>query len=277
MQVQQNLLLCLLFSVLAGLSSNASKAVVLLQHKRKNEGRVLFQYGRQIAVVSGMIFQVLNNVFMVFASWFGPVSIYWTTNVCTQLLSNAIFVGVILQTEPMGKSMQVAVIIMSISVIYLPIVGPGIQEDQDLYDVTLGNPFGLAWMCLLALVHFGCAIIMYTTDLKKRRHPFGQSVLLGVGVTSAVLGGTVSKAASLVNGQHRIFLLCLFGLISCNGLVEALLEVTTVPSMAKYIPIFTFLSLVLSAINGVSFSEAMGPSNVLHKGTFLTPLFADCR
>jgi hypothetical protein len=31
MQVQQNLLLCLLFSVLGGLSSNASKAVVLLQ------------------------------------------------------------------------------------------------------------------------------------------------------------------------------------------------------------------------------------------------------
>jgi hypothetical protein len=104
MLVQQNLLLCLLFSVLAGLSYNASKAVVLLQHKWKNEG--------------------------------------WA-HVCTQLLSNAIFVGVILQTEPMGKVMQVAVIIMSLSFIYLPIVGPGIQEDQDLYNVTLGNPFGV--------------------------------------------------------------------------------------------------------------------------------------
>jgi hypothetical protein len=224
-----------------------------------------------------MIFQILNNVFMVFASWFGPVSIYWTTNVCTQLLSNTIFVGVILQTEPIEKNMQVAVIIMTLAIIYLPIVGPGIQDGQELYDITLGNPFGLAWMGFLALVHFGCAIIMYTTDLKKFRHPFGQSVLLGVGVTSAVFGGTVSKAASLVNGLPRILLLCLFGLISGNGLVEALLEATTVPSMAKYIPIFTFISIILSAINGVSFSEAMGPSYVVHIVIFLTPLFADCR
>jgi hypothetical protein len=276
MEVQQNLPLCLLFSVLAGLSSNASKAVVLLQHKRKNEGRASFKYGRQIAVVSGMLFQVLNNVFMVFASWLGPVSIYWPTNVSTQLLSNALFVGVILQTEKIGKNMQVAVIVLAISVIYLPIVGPGIQEDQDLYDLTVGNPFGLAWLFFLALVHFGCAIVMYTADLKGR-HPFGQSVLLGVGVTSAVFGGTVSKAASLVNGLHRILLLCLFGLISSNGLVEALLEATTVASMAKYIPIFTFLSLVLSAINGVSFTEATKPSNVVRIVEFLIPLFANCR
>jgi hypothetical protein len=72
---------------------------------------------------------------------------------------------------------------MSLSIIYLPIVGPGIQEDQDLYDITIGNHFGLAWMGFFALVHFGCTIIMYTTDIKKCRHPFGQSVLLGVGVT----------------------------------------------------------------------------------------------
>ena len=256
-QFKQNIFLCISFSVSSALLSNSGNAFLLLQHRRQIEGTQRFpNYGRTIALLGATVCTLLKRACRFMAPWFGPVTIFVPTDTSVSLISNAVLVGAILKIEPINKNAQVAIAVLCIATVYLPIVGPFVQENPTLTELFTfqQNPMGLIWIGILGTIHFACCFIMYTTDLTKTRHPYGQNVLNGVTTTATILCGTISKVTSLAeNDTHRYIFLCLYGVITFNGVMEDLQEATTVPSLAEFYSILTCVNILVNALTGVSY------------------------
>jgi hypothetical protein len=255
--VQQSLFLCLLFSALGGAFAIAATAVVVLGIKAKRKAVDDTNRGKRKALVAlGFIFMIAcADVFAVIAPWFGPVSVYWPTTCASMLLFNMLFIGAIMQHEKFDKTTQIATCVIVAGVVSISINGPGIQEDQNVNDLIFGNPIAIVWLAFLSSLYIICSFLMFFANLKKCPQTFAEMVLFIVAIGSSSLAGTSSKFASTFDGSegpHRAILLTITWIIILIWTVEAFKEPIHVRSLATFIPLATFGSIVLNGITGVS-------------------------
>jgi hypothetical protein len=219
------------------------------------------------------------DVFAFFAPWYGPVSVYWPTFTAAQLLTNMLLIGFIMKHEKFDKNAQVATCVISMAVIYFPINGPGIQENQDAKELLLGNPKAMIWLSVLSVIYCICVFFMLFVDMKKKCSQFFvELVFFSVAIGSSTLSATFSKAASTFDGTeagpYRAIFLAATWIIIGIWTIEAYKEATAVRSLAKFIPLATFGSLVLSGMTGVS---QLGSTHVVLKTTVALHTFIlDC-
>jgi hypothetical protein len=168
-----------------------------------------------------------------------------------------LLLGAIMKHEIFDKNAQVATCVIIVAVIYVPINGPGIQENQDAKELFLENPIAMIWISVLSVIYCICVFFMFFVDLKKKLSPlFVELVLLGVAIGSSTLSATSSKAASTFDGTeagpYRAILLAATWIIIGIWTIETYREASAVRSLAKFLALTTFGSLVLNGITGVS-------------------------
>jgi hypothetical protein len=168
-----------------------------------------------------------------------------------------LLIGGIMRHEKFDKKAQVATCVIILGIFYVPINGPGIQENQDAIELLLGNPIAMIWISVLSVIYCISTFFMLFVDMKKRFSPFFvELVLFSVVTGSSTLSATSSKAASTFDGTEagpwRTILLVTTWVIIGIWTIETYKEATAVRSLAKFLPLVTFGSLVLNGITGVS-------------------------
>jgi hypothetical protein len=258
--VQQNLFICLIFSVLGGAFGICGRAIGVegAHRRRKAEGKDEPSRTEKLLITLGSLFMVgLSDVCAFIAPWFGPVSVYLPTFIASVLLTNMLLIGAIMKYEKFDKNAQVATCVIILAIFYVPINGPGIQENQDAKELFLGNPIAMIWISVLSVIYCICVFFMLFVDLKKKFSPFFvELVMLSVAIGSSTLSATSSKAASTFDGTeegpYRSILLAATWIIIGIWTIETYKEAAAVRSLAKFLALTTFGSLVLNGITGVS-------------------------
>jgi hypothetical protein len=249
----------LLFSALGGAFGIFGRAIVVKgAHRRKAEGRGQPSRTEKLLITIGSLVMVgFSDVFAFVAPWFGPVSVYWPTFIAANLLTNMLLIGAIMKHEKFDKNSQIATCVIIMAVIYVPINGPGIQENQDAKELLLRNPIAMIWISVLSVIYCICVFFMLFVDMKKKCSQFFvELVFFSVAIGSSTLSATSSKAASTFDGTeagpYRAILLATTWIIMAMWTIETYKEATAVRSLAKFIPLTTFGSLLLNGITGVS-------------------------
>jgi len=185
-----------------------------------------------------------------FATWFGPVSVVAPIYFSATLVSNLIIFGIILGLEFFDRIMCVGTYVIAIGTILLQVVGPGIQDDQDIRDLLI-VPYALVWFLLL-LVGMTISTIFVACSISER---YGENkqvlILLVARSTSYTLNLTVSRAF-LLNPTH--FMLVAFVVIKVvSGAVYtyAIVVQSTTVTQSKFVPLNATLVILVNAITGV--------------------------
>jgi hypothetical protein len=210
--VQQNLTLCFLMSALAGFFTISARAVVLKQVEREKKGLSANSiYEKHISSILFFLLEGSAHVLSFIGPWFGPASLILPACGSSKLLFNVLIVGAILQHENFDKKALVGTAIVASGVIYLPIVGPRPQENQDLIDLIVKDPVSLIWLGTAVVGYMISVGIMLCCDLKKFTPHTAETIRLLVS-TFSTLGNTVSKASSLAAEDGGIYRGLLLGI-----------------------------------------------------------------
>lgn len=249
--IAQSLPLCYVLSAIGGILEVGSMAVLAVPDAREKEGVKLPWWLPKVALASNVIMQLLGSISSnLFATWFGPVSVVAPIYFSATLVSNLIIFGIILGLEFFDRIMCVGTYVIAIGTILLQVVGPGIQDDQDIRDLLI-VPYALVWFLLL-LVGMTISTIFVARSISER---YGENkqvlILLVARSTSYTLNLTVSRAF-LLNPTH--FMLVAFVVIKVvSGAVYtyAIVVQSTTVTQSKFVPLNATLVILVNAITGV--------------------------
>jgi hypothetical protein len=254
--VQQNLAICLLFSVLAGLMTILARAVVLKQVQReKNQMGSTSRHQKHLSSLLFFFLEALSNVFSFLGPWFGPASLALPMLSSAKLLFNLFIIGGMLQHETFDKKALVGTVMVAIGVIYLPINGPQPPHDnEDLVELIVKDPVALTWLGLATVGYVVSVGMMLFCDLKTFNPRSAEAILLLVS-TFSKLSTTVSKAASLAGDYGGLYRGVLTGLgigMLFVWTICTMKEPRFVRSFVTYSPTGILVGLLFNLGTGVS-------------------------
>jgi hypothetical protein len=253
--VQQNIALCLLFSVLAGLMTILARAVVLKQVQReKKQMGSTSRYQKHLSSLLFFLLEVLSNTFSFIGPWFGPASLALPMLSSAKLLFNLFIIGGMLQRETFDKKVLVGTVMVAIGVVYLSINGPQPQDNQDLVEIIVKDPAALTWLGLATVGYVVSVGMMLFCDLKRFSPRSAEAILLLVS-TFSKLSNTVSKAASLAGDYGSVYRGVLTGLglgMLFVWTISTMKEPRFVRSFVTYGPTDILVGLLFNLGTGVS-------------------------
>ena len=159
--VAQSLLLCIVISSVGGIFMAASNAVVARMKKQPEvdfEATTRSKLHNLLFVSTFIFFSGLAYLCIVFAPWFGPVSIYWPAYTAAKLLSNLVLIGFIMKQEQIDNNKVVGTMIVVMAVLYITITGPRTQDEDSMKEMILGNPIAMIWIGVLAIAYVICSV-----------------------------------------------------------------------------------------------------------------------
>jgi len=166
------------------------------------------------------------------------------------LVSNLIIFGIILGLEFFDRIMRVGTYVIAIGTILLQVVGPGVQEDQDIKELLI-VPSAFAWFLLL-LVGMTISTIFVARSVSEKYGENKQTIILLVARSTAyTLNLTVSRAF-LLNPTY--FILVTFVVIKVvSGMVYtyAIVVQSTTVTQSKFVPLNATTIILVNAITGV--------------------------
>eukprot|EP00584_Thalassiosira_punctigera_P000028 CAMPEP_0172532620 /NCGR_PEP_ID=MMETSP1067-20121228/5605_1 /TAXON_ID=265564 ORGANISM="Thalassiosira punctigera, Strain Tpunct2005C2" /NCGR_SAMPLE_ID=MMETSP1067 /ASSEMBLY_ACC=CAM_ASM_000444 /LENGTH=261 /DNA_ID=CAMNT_0013317159 /DNA_START=203 /DNA_END=985 /DNA_ORIENTATION=- len=249
--ITQSLPLCYALSAIGGILEVGSMAVLAVPDAREKEGAELPWWLPKVALASNVIMQVLGSILSnLFAPWFGPVSVVAPIYFSATLVSNLIIFGIILGLEFFDRIMRVGTYVIAIGTILLQVVGPGVQEDQDIKELLI-VPSAFAWFLLL-LVGMTISTIFVARSVSEKYGENKQTIILLVARSTAyTLNLTVSRAF-LLNPTY--FILVTFVVIKVvSGMVYtyAIVVQSTTVTQSKFVPLNATTIILVNAITGV--------------------------
>jgi len=249
--VKQNLIFCLLFSSLGGLCKILATVVLIIPDDREKSGVPVAIFTKIGAVTLNLILQAMTSAFFTLAPMFGPVSLYTPTSISSILLCNMFILWVVLRREAFTKDMRVATYVCVLAVIVLPVVGPAVQDDQDV-GALLFRPLAMIWSIFLVAVFTASTTYMLTKDLRNVQDPIVAEVcLFAVGVFSSTLMPTIARAMMIVDGIPQYVLISIYIFVQPILGYEAMLESVAVPSRGRFVPMCSAGTVLLNAITGI--------------------------
>jgi len=164
--------------------------------------------------------------------------------------------GVFLGLESFSKEMRVGAYVVVLAAILLPVVGPGVQENQDILAL-LKTTGAIAWSTILlaslAISSAGLAVsnIRRKRDVASTAQDYNMFVFNLVAQTSgAVVGTTVAKMFVLVQGAALGVCVALWLVSSVILVYATVLQATTV-SQGKFVPLSVGTKIAVNAITGI--------------------------
>lgn len=254
--VEQSFLLCTVFAVLTGLFLVLATVVVSYPERQaKITGKEWSKRSKGIAIGANFIFFSLSAVTGILASWFGPVSILLPTMMGAQLVFNMLIYCVLLGLEKLNKDILVGTLVIVASVVLLPIVGPGFQDDQDALEL-LQSPGAIAWNSLLIAGMAGS--ILYLSWLSRKdklptpsEHDWIFLVALLIAqTTTGVMDGSLSKLFVLTQGALLYSIIAFWLIVNLLMNYTFIIQAITV-KQSHFVPACSSAKILVNALTGI--------------------------
>mmetsp|Transcript_18655 Transcript_18655/g.28838 ORF Transcript_18655/g.28838 Transcript_18655/m.28838 type:complete len:375 (+) Transcript_18655:105-1229(+) len=246
----QSLPMCYGLSAVGGILEVGSIAVLAVPDAREKEGTPISTWLSMVTLASNVSMQLIGSLSSnLIAPWFGPVSVVAPIYFSATLVFNLIIFGFILGLEFFDRIMIVGTYVIAIGTVLLQVVGPGIQNGQDIGEL-LGHSYALSWFLFL-LVSMVVSTIIMVTSIKKYGEYKRIAILLIARSTSYTLNLTVSRAF-LLNPDHFVLIsFIVIKVVSGAIYTYAIVVQSTAVKQAKFIPLNATTIILLNAITGV--------------------------
>ena len=248
--VKQNLSYCIGLSVLAGILQVLSVLVIAYpEHLEKVERRNLPRIVKPLLYVLNLLIQIANVFVNIGSTIYGPVAIVFPLFVSSQLLFNMVIFGM-LRMEVFGKDIQVGTFVVILGSIFLPIVGPTVQQDQDIIRL-ISSPLALAWASFLSLGVIVSGIMCFTVINRFKVDSTPVYIILIIArVFSGVLSASLSKAFAMTSGTLLIILIV--GFFVCNiVLMASIILQATKTEQKVFVPVSSCAIQILNVLTGL--------------------------
>lgn len=257
---EQNLSACLILSAIGGIMGVLATAILAYPDAQKVRGKPWSPCAQCCALLLSLFFQLGIAIATIAATWFGPVSIVVPTSSSAQLLFNMCMFGVILGLESFTKSMRVGAYVVVLAAILLPVVGPGVQQNQDILAL-LQQTRSIVWSTLLlaSLVISTVGLVLSNMRRKQQQqqaptitaNDYNMFVFNLMAQTSgAVVGTTVAKMFVLVEGAALGVCIAIWFVSSIILVYATILQATTVVQ-GKFVPLSVGTKIAVNALTGI--------------------------
>lgn len=228
-------------------------AVLAYPDAQAKKGNEFGKCAQRVAVLLSLLFQLGIAGTSITATWYGPVSLVVPTSSSAQLLFNMLMFGVVLGLEKFTKDMRVGAYVVALAAILLPVVGPGIQEDQDI-QALLMKIGSIIWSAILLASMCSSGVGLAVSNIRRKRGVDQTSQMFAfnliVQTTAAVVGTTVSKMFVLVEGAALGVSLAIWIISSLLLVYATVLQATTV-SQAKFVPLSVGTKITCNMVTGI--------------------------
>lgn len=246
---EQNLGLSILFSALGGFANVLATLLLALPNIREKQGRPFSKWLKNALLVGNLFLASLIAGFNILGAIYGPVSIVMPTIQSSILLFNMIIFGAVMGIDQFTRPMIVGTLVMTTAAVLLPVVGPTVQNDQDLEDLLM-KPLSLFWYGALLFVMVVSGIIVMVINLERTFNALVVILLLFAQVSSKVVSITVAKTFVIATGKSFL-ISCGVWAISSIILIYTIVKQATVVQQSTYVPLMVSSTLIVNALTGI--------------------------
>lgn len=240
--------MCCSLAALGGILEVAATAVTAVPAVREKEGIPLKWWIQWLAIAGNVALQAIGSILShLIATWFGPVSLVVPFFYSATLLSNMLIFGLL--GEHFTKNMRVGTHVIVVAVILLPVVGPNIQEGQDI-SILFRHWYSIVWFTILLVA---CAItgILLLFDVSKYSTNVRVTVLLIARATSISVNLTVSRAFILGLNDTTMVTFIIIKLVSGSIYTYGIVVQSFTVEQAKFVPLNATTIIVVNALTGI--------------------------
>ena len=251
MAVEQNIGIALVLASLGGfLNVLATLCLAYPEHRANRYGATYSVCAERWFLVLNLTFQGLNSASNAGSSFFGPVAVVLPATVAAQLFANMIVFGC-MRLEEFSKDVIVGTCIVVLSVIFLTIVGPQVQQDQDIQEL-LTRPIAIAWMSLLGagVVISGLCLPVFVKKKNATDYFWNYVIILASQVFPGVLSTTLSRMFVFAKGAS-LGLAILGWLIGNVVQTYGIILQATAVVQGKFAPLNATSTQIINAITGL--------------------------
>ncbi len=246
--VEQSLPICCSLAALGGILEVAATAVTAVPAVREKEGIPLKRWVQWLAIAGNVGLQAIGSLLShLIATWFGPVSIVVPFFYSATLLSNMLIFGLL--GERFTKNMRVGTHVIVVAVILLPVVGPDIQEGQDI-SILFRRWYSIAWFTLL-LVACMLTGILLVLDISKYKMNVRVVVLLIARASSISVNLTVSRAFILGLNDTVMLTFIIIKLLSGSIYTYGIVVQSFTVEQATFVPLNATTIILVNALTGI--------------------------
>jgi len=202
------------------------------------------------ALVGNIFLQAVGSLLShLVAPWYGPVSLVVPFFYSSTLLSNMLIFSCL--GETFTKNMRVGTHVIVVAVILLPIVGPTIQEGQDM-TILMKHFYSMGWFVGLIVVctFSGCLLICGNT-ISKYSMNFRVMILLMARASSISINLTVSRAFILGLNHEVLWLFIVLKILSGGIYTYAIVIQSSTVEQASFVPLNATTIIVVNALTGI--------------------------
>mmetsp|Transcript_20702 Transcript_20702/g.33331 ORF Transcript_20702/g.33331 Transcript_20702/m.33331 type:complete len:501 (+) Transcript_20702:273-1775(+) len=248
LNLKQSVPLCCAFAAIGGALEVAATAVTAVPAVREKEGILMNKWIRWLSIFGNLILQGAGSIVgHLVATWFGPVSLVVPFFFSATLLCNLLIVGIL--REPFTKNMRVGTLVIVVSVILLPIVGPTTQDDQN-FMLLMEHWYSQAWFLLLLFASFTTGILV-AKDVTKYSKTNRMIILLAARASSLCVNLTVSRAFILGPKGRILAILIAIKLVSGSLYSAAIIVQSVAVDQSRFVPLNATLIMLVNALTGI--------------------------
>ena len=149
------------------------------------------------------------------------------------LVFNLIIFGFILGLEFFDRIMIIGTYVIAIGTVLLQVVGPGIQDDQNIGEL-LGHPYAFIWFMVLLMGMAVSTIFMCHKTYEEKKQTV---ILLIARSTSYTLNLTVSRAFLLNPSFFILVAFVVIKIVSGSIYTYAIVVQSTTVTQSKFVPL----------------------------------------
>mmetsp|Transcript_13754 Transcript_13754/g.19220 ORF Transcript_13754/g.19220 Transcript_13754/m.19220 type:complete len:380 (+) Transcript_13754:198-1337(+) len=242
--------LCYSLASVGGILEVGATAVLAVPDARKKEGKIMSHWKLQAALAGNVMMQLVGSLASnLFAPWFGPVSIVAPIYFSSTLIANILIFGILLGLECFTKNMRVGTYVIAVATVMLPIVGPGVQQEQQFDELVHHLHTGL-WLGLL-LTGMMITTAFLTLGITQYKEKIRIAILLVARSTSFTLNLTVSRAFILAPGHSFLLACIIIKVVSGAIYTYAIVVQSTTVEQNTFVPLNATIIILVNALTGV--------------------------
>jgi hypothetical protein len=248
LHVEQSLPICCSLAAIGGILEVGATAVTAVPAVREREGIEMKWWNQRLAIAGNVGLQAIGSLIShLVATWYGPVSLVVPFFYSATLLSNMLIFGLL--GEHFTKNMRVGTHVIMVAVILLPVVGPDIQEDQDI-GILMRHWYSIVWFVML-LVACAIAGVMLVLDISKYKMSTRVLILLIARASSISVNLTVSRAFILGPSQLVLIVFIIIKIISGAIYTYAIVVQSFNVEQARFVPLNATTIIIVNALTGI--------------------------
>ena len=248
--LEQSLSVCCSLAAVGGILEVGATAVTAVPAVREKQGIEMRWWTYLLALAGNIGLQAIGSLLShLVVPWFGPVSIVVPFFYSATLLSNVFVFGVLLGEE-FTKNMKVGTYVIVVAVILLPVVGPNIQDNQDVGEL-FRHWYASLWFIMLLAASGITGVLMFAVDISKYSMNKRTVVLLIARGASLSVNLTVSRSFILGLSHPVLVLFIIIKLLSGVVYTYAVIVQSRVVEQATFVPLNAITVVIANAITGI--------------------------